>query len=200
MCTACSRLGQTSCLPGGHKSTCESNVTFSILCPFLTERQGFPDSAEIQHRVLGLFQDFITDELDECMQRPSIHHAVLLLSDVSSRYMYISQSSKIHEELWIAFILGLYCLDDALSRSKFPISQPLYASTSTLFLHVLDQYRGFVKSIYVLPSECYPRTALFVIQCILWVISYEILSIALIALKVIRWIAQSICIPSPKIV
>jgi len=111
------------------------------------------------------------------MQWSSTHYHVLLLSDVSSRYMYVHWSFKQDEDIWGAFMVGLYSLEKDINPPKDGVSvtQPLSAPSSLLrwFSHPLDQYRGFIRSIYVLPSECYSRTLHFVFRWILWVVVYN---------------------------
>ena len=111
------------------------------------------------------------------MQWPSTHYDVLLLSAVSSRYMYVHWSFKEDEDIWTAFMLGLYTLERDINPPKDGVSmtQPLSAPPflSTRLSHPLDQYRDFIRSIYVLPSECYPRTLLFVFRWTLWVVVYN---------------------------
>jgi len=111
------------------------------------------------------------------MQWPSTNYDVLLLSDVSSRYMYVHQFFKEHKDIWSAFMVGLYFFEKDINPPKDGVSmtQPLSAPPplSTWLSHPLDQYRNFIRSIYVLPSECYPRTLLFVFRCILWVVVYN---------------------------
>jgi len=91
--------------------------------------------------------------------------------------MYVHQFFKEHEGIWGAFMVGLYSLEKDINPPKDGVSmtQPLSAPPplSTRLSQPLDQYRGFIRSIYVLPSECYPRTLLFVFRWTLWVVVYN---------------------------
>jgi len=113
------------------------------------------------------------------MQWSSAHYDVLLLSDVLTRYIHVHRSFKEHEDIWTAFMVGLYSLEKDINPPKggismtHPLATPAPPFLSTRLLHPLDQYRDSIRSIYTLPSECYPRTLLLVFRWILWVVVYN---------------------------
>ena len=87
----------------------------------------------------------------------------MLLSSVSTSAIYFPDLGTTNR-LWEQFSYYINFVDEESHPpdDAFTICQPIMIAP----LSALELYRSFVKDIYILPSEYYPVTTLFILQCL----------------------------------